>query len=130
MSNDTEDLANGKNFLRNFKSSVISLDFMGLSASLAIHRAKQRCIADVICGGDYGEIDGDAVCRFTEYRVQVECRNYHPSLADFRIARRHLDEQVAQGILGVTHARGVREYVFQREPSEVEEDAMFGMPKL
>jgi len=124
-------LSTVRNILQSLKSSTVSLRFMGLAASLAIHHAKQRCIAELICNEVYGEIDDDGACRFNEYRVQRECDRYHPSLSDYRIAKRHLDEQVAQGILGVTHARGVREYVFQREPSEIaEEYTMFDMPKL
>ena len=82
---------------------------------MAVHHAKQLCITDLICNEEYGEIDEDGVCRFTEFRVQEECKRYHPSLGDYRIAKRHLDEQVAQGLLDVTYLRGVKEYVLRRE---------------
>jgi hypothetical protein len=85
-----------------------------LKGSLAIHMAKQDCIEDMICNVNFGDWDGDE-CRFTLYRVITECPPFHKSLADPKIARRHLDAQVELGILDVDESKGKREYIYRRK---------------
>lgn len=82
--------------------------------SLAIHQAKQDCIEDMICNINFGDWDDDE-CRFTVYRITTECSFYHKSLADPKIARRHLDAQVKLGMLDVDTSKGKTEYIYRRK---------------
>jgi len=87
-------------------------DYM-LHQSLDIHYAKKQCITDMICNEEYGEWEDD-VCRFTLYRFTQECPYYHKSLADPKIAKRHLDAEVELGLLDIDSSRGKVEYVYRR----------------
>lgn len=84
-----------------------------ITESLRIHEALQNCITQMSCDTEFGDWDGDE-CRFTLYRVLTECSSFHRSLADAKIARRHLDAQVEMGRLSKDTSNRKREYIFHR----------------
>jgi len=95
--------------------SLSLLEFLiMLKASLAIDRALQDCIEDMICNTEFGDWEDDE-CRFTLYRVTTECSPFHKSLGDAKIARRHLDAQVEMGMLSVDTSRRKTEYIYRRK---------------
>jgi hypothetical protein len=87
---------------------------MTFEKSMEIDQALQSCIAEMICNLEYGDWENDE-CRFTLYRVQTECSGYNTSLADSKIARRHLGYKVNIGMLGFDTSRGKTEYIYRRE---------------
>jgi hypothetical protein len=82
----------------------------GVLATLEIHRAKNTCIEEEICDPEAGDWEGDE-CRFNVSRVNAECPTYHPSLKDFKIAKRHLDVEVDMGELGWDPS--TKEYIYR-----------------
>lgn len=93
----------------------LSSDLSGgrLHQSLKIHHAKEICITDLICNSEYGDWE-NGECRFTVYRVTIECDSFNPSLRDPKIAKRHLDAQVRMGVLDVDVSRGKTEYIYRK----------------
>jgi len=78
--------------------------------SLKIERAKKKCVREKIC-----RPLNESECEFTIYNIQRECVCLHPSLADRKIVKRHLDAEVQIGELEKKSRDGVVVYVWRRD---------------
>lgn len=62
-----------------------------LKRSYVIEKAKKECIEQRICRA--ADLVGGLPCEFTAYTLK-ECKDLDPALADYKIARKHLEAQV------------------------------------
>jgi len=83
-----------------------------LERSLEIHQAKNICIKQRICHPNTWT--GSYPCEFTVHDLK-ECEDIDPALADYKIARRHLEAQVETCQLREEDRDGVTVYLWTEE---------------